>query len=94
MQYFMNIKVGNRTLSSFSKANNMAFISTFLGSSFGLLGAKLSGNYPPLWLTACGLLIGALCSVHKYKEWRVSWKALVIGVGGLFLYHAFLLFCS
>ncbi len=42
---------------------------------------------PPFLLLGCTLTVGALCSVKRYREWRVPWYTLLLGVYGLFGSH-------
>jgi drug/metabolite transporter (DMT)-like permease len=62
-----------------------------LWGSLATLGAALS-NIPPFLLTGIGLIIGGLVSLplakFDIKKLRVSWPALLVGVYGLFGYHA------
>ena len=62
-----------------------------LWGSLAALGASL-GQIPPFLLTGIGLLIGSLVSLPLAKfdlrKLEVSKKALLIGVYGLFGYHA------
>ena len=62
-----------------------------LWGSLAALGASLS-HIPPLLLTGIGLLIGGLVSLplakFDLKRLRVSRSALLLGVYGLFGYHA------
>jgi drug/metabolite transporter (DMT)-like permease len=62
-----------------------------LWGSLAALGASLN-HIPPLLLTGIGLLIGSLVSLplakFEIKKLKVSKKALLVGVLGLFGYHA------
>ena len=62
-----------------------------LWGSLAALGASLT-HIPPFLLTGIGLLIGSVVSLPVSKlrlgELRVSKQALVVGVFGLFGYHA------
>ena len=62
-----------------------------LWGSLAALGASLS-NIPPFLLTGIGLVIGGLVSLplakFDFKKLKVSWTALLVGVYGLFGYHA------
>lgn len=62
-----------------------------LWGSLAALGASLS-NIPPFLLTGIGLIIGGLVSLplakFDFKKLKVSWTALLVGVYGLFGYHA------
>lgn len=62
-----------------------------LWGSLAALGASLS-SIPPFLLTGIGLIIGGLVSLplakFDFKKLKVSWTALLVGVYGLFGYHA------
>jgi drug/metabolite transporter (DMT)-like permease len=62
-----------------------------LWGSLAALGAALS-NIPPFLLSGIGLIIGGLVSLplakFDLKKLKVSWTALLVGVYGLFGYHA------
>ena len=60
-----------------------------LWSSLALLGTMLQ-HVPPFLLTGIALLAGSLLAWPFYRQWRVSWSALALGVYGLFGYHFFL----
>jgi drug/metabolite transporter (DMT)-like permease len=49
--------------------------------------------WPPFLLVGAALLIGSLCSVHRFREWRVPPRVLALGIYGLFGFH-FLLFIA
>lgn len=50
-------------------------------------------DWPPFLLAGAALLVGAACSIHRLRDWRVPWRALALGVYGLFGFH-FLLFVA
>jgi drug/metabolite transporter (DMT)-like permease len=62
-----------------------------LWGSLAALGASLN-HVPPFLLTGIGLLIGSLVALplakFNFKKLKVSRKALLVGVSGLFGYHA------
>lgn len=58
-------------------------------ATFGLALAHL----PPFLLTGCALVIGAIPGLWQWRQWRVPWPTLLIGIGGLFGFH-FLLFLA
>jgi drug/metabolite transporter (DMT)-like permease len=70
----------------------LALAAIALWSSLAMLGALLS-HVPPFLLTGLALLIGSVPAWPFYRQWRVSWIALALGVYGLFGYH-FLLFTA
>ena len=63
-----------------------------LWSTLAVLGVALA-HLPPLLLTGCALVIGALPGVLHWRLWRVPWRTLLLGIGGLFGFH-FLLFLA
>jgi drug/metabolite transporter (DMT)-like permease len=70
----------------------LALAAIALWSSLATLGTLLS-HIPPFLLTGLALLIGSVPAWPFYRQWRVSWLALALGVYGLFGYH-FLLFMA
>jgi drug/metabolite transporter (DMT)-like permease len=50
-------------------------------------------SWPPFLLVGAALLVGSLCSVHRFAAWRVPGRILALGVYGLFGFH-FLLFMA
>jgi drug/metabolite transporter (DMT)-like permease len=50
-------------------------------------------HVPPFLLAGLALLVGALPSLPYWRQWRVSWPTLGLGLYGLFGYH-FLLFIA
>jgi drug/metabolite transporter (DMT)-like permease len=60
-----------------------------LWSSLALLGTRLQ-HVPPFLLTGIALLVGSVLGWPFFRQWRVSWSALALGVYGLFGYHFFL----
>ncbi len=63
-----------------------------LWSSLAVLGTRLA-HLPPFLLTGVALLVGSVPAWPFFRQWRVSWPALALGVYGLFGYH-FLLFMA
>lgn len=57
-----------------------------LWSGFAILAVRL-GGVPPFLLVGLALCIGGLCGVPRWREWRVSGTALLLGCYGLFGYH-------
>ena len=70
----------------------LALAAIALWSSLALLGTLLS-HIPPFLLTGMALLVGSVPAWPFFRQWRVSWSALALGVYGLFGYH-FLLFMA
>ena len=60
-----------------------------LWSSLAVLGTLLQ-HVPPFLLTGIALLVGSVPAWPFYRQWRVSWPALALGVYGLFGFHFFL----
>ncbi len=65
-----------------------AFISIVLWSFLAYLGASLN-RFPPLFVTGAALTFSGILSLIKSKKWRISFKILLVGVGGIFGYHFF-----
>jgi drug/metabolite transporter (DMT)-like permease len=63
-----------------------------LWSTLATFGVALS-HLPPLFLTGCALVIGALPGLPHARQWRVPLPTLLLGIGGLFGFH-FLLFMA
>ena len=70
----------------------LALAAIALWSSLALLGTLLS-HIPPFLLTGIALLVGSVPAWPFCAQWRVTWRALALGVYGLFGYH-FLLFMA
>jgi drug/metabolite transporter (DMT)-like permease len=45
---------------------------------------------PPFLLTGLALIIGALPALPRWRDWRVPWSTLALGVYGLFGFHLLL----
>ncbi len=63
-----------------------------LWASLAALGVSLS-HVPPFLLTGLALIIGCLPALARWREWRVPFTTLLLGVYGLFGFH-FLLFIA
>ena len=72
--------------------NLLALAAIALWSSLAVLGTLLS-HVPPFLLTGIALLVGSVPAWPFFRQWRVSWSALALGIYGLFGYH-FLLFMA
>jgi drug/metabolite transporter (DMT)-like permease len=67
----------------------LALIAIALWSSLAVLGTLLN-HAPPFLLTGIALLVGSVPAWPFFKQWKVSWSALALGVYGLFGFHFFL----
>lgn len=67
----------------------LALIAIALWSSLAVLGMLLA-HVPPFLLTGTALLVGSVPAWSFFRQWRVSWSALALGVYGLFGFHFFL----
>lgn len=67
----------------------LALIAIALWSSLAILGTLLN-HVPPFLLTGIALLVGSVPAWPFFKQWKVSWSALALGVYGLFGFHFFL----
>ena len=72
-----------------SSSTVLALIAIALWSSLAVLGTLLS-HVPPFLLTGIALLVGSIPAWPFFRQWRVSWSALALGVYGLFGFHFFL----
>lgn len=64
----------------------LALIAIALWGTLAAISVNLK-HVPPLLLVGMTLLIGAATSLHRFREWKASWKQLALGVYGLFAYH-------
>jgi drug/metabolite transporter (DMT)-like permease len=67
----------------------LALAAIALWSSLAVLGTLLQ-HVPPFLLTGLALLIGSVPAWPFFRQWKVSWPALALGVYGLFGFHFFL----
>lgn len=72
-----------------STATLFALAAIALWSSLAVLGTLLQ-HVPPFLLTGIALLLGSVPAWPFFRQWRVSWSALALGVYGLFGFHFFL----
>ena len=72
-----------------STATLFALAAIILWSSLAVLGTLLQ-HVPPFLLTGIALLMGSVPAWPFFRQWRVSWSALALGVYGLFGFHFFL----
>ena len=79
-------------MSALKNPTLLALAAIALWSSLALLGTLLS-HIPPFLLTGVALLVGSVPAWPFFRQWRLSWSALALGVYGLFGYH-FLLFMA
>ncbi len=68
-----------------------ALLAVMLWSSLATLATSIP-QIPPLLMTGVGLVVGSALSLplsgFRFSEIKVSWKQLLLGVYGLFGYHA------
>ena len=64
----------------------LALAAILLWSTFAALAVRLRGA-PPLLLTGLALLLGALCGLPRLRAGDLRWRAVAVGVYGLFTYH-------
>ncbi|MFC4159392.1 DMT family transporter [Chitinimonas lacunae] len=69
-----------------SSAQLFALAAIGLWGTLALLSVKLAA-VPPLLLVACALLIGSVCGLPYWRQWRVPLSTLALGCYGLFGYH-------
>ena len=67
----------------------LALIAIALWSALAVLGTLLA-HVPPFLLTGIALLVGSVPAWPFFKQWKVSWSTLSLGVFGLFGFHFFL----
>lgn len=72
-----------------SSSTLLALAAIALWSSLAALGTMLA-HIPPFLLTGLALLIGSVPAWPFFRQWKVSWQALALGVYGLFGFHFFL----
>jgi drug/metabolite transporter (DMT)-like permease len=60
-----------------------------LWSSLALVISRL-GHLPAILTTGIALCIGGLLGIVRIKEWRVPFRTLLVGIGGIFGYHVML----
>jgi len=73
-------------------ANLYALGAIALWATLASLGVALS-HLPPFLLTGVALLVGSVASWPWYRQWRIPFSTVALGVYGLFGYH-FLLFIA
>ena len=69
-----------------AKAVVQSLLAILLWSVLAFLALRLSAM-PPFLLIGIALCAGALCGVHRAREWRVPVRVLLLGVYGLFGFH-------
>ncbi|MCE1162691.1 MAG: DMT family transporter, partial [Thiomonas sp.] len=79
-------------MSRTTQANLFALGAIALWASLATLGVALS-HVPAFALTGLALIIGSVPTWGHWRQWRVSPRALALGVYGLFGFH-FLLFIA
>lgn len=70
----------------------LALFTIILWSFLAFLGSRLR-HVPPFFLVGVALTFGGLVGVGKIRSWKVPWRTMLIGVGGIFGYH-YLLFTA
>jgi drug/metabolite transporter (DMT)-like permease len=63
-----------------------ALAAILIWSSLALTSVQLA-NVPPFLLVGLALIIGGLCGLPRWRDWRVPAKTLLLGCYGLFGYH-------
>ena len=67
----------------------LALVAIAIWSSLALLSTATLG-LPPLFTTGVALVIGGLVGLWRYRDWRVPFRTFLVGLGGIFGYHALL----
>jgi len=67
----------------------LALLAIGIWSSLALLSTATFG-LPPLFTTGVALAIGGLVGLARIRDWRVSLPTFLVGLGGIFGYHALL----
>jgi drug/metabolite transporter (DMT)-like permease len=70
----------------------LAMLTIGMWSFLAFLASQLT-HLPPFLLVGVALLIGGTIGLTYWRDWRVPWKTLAVGVYGIFGYH-FLLFMA
>lgn len=63
-----------------------ALAAILIWSSLALTSVQLA-QVPPFLLVGLALIIGGLCGLPRWRDWRVPAKTLLLGCYGLFGYH-------
>lgn len=63
-----------------------ALAAILIWSSLALTSVQLA-DVPPFLLVGLALIIGGLCGLPRWRDWRVPAKTLLLGCYGLFGYH-------
>jgi drug/metabolite transporter (DMT)-like permease len=63
-----------------------AFGAILIWSSLAILGTRVE-SVPSLLLVGVSLTVGGGLSINKVREWKIPFKTILIGVGGIFGYH-------
>lgn len=69
-----------------SKYFLFAFGAIFIWSSLAILGTFVE-SVPSFLLVGVSLTLGGVLSINKVREWKIPFKTILIGVGGIFGYH-------
>ncbi len=63
-----------------------AFGAILIWSSLAILGTQVE-SVPSLLLVGISLTVGGILNINKVREWKIPFKTIMIGVGGIFGYH-------
>lgn len=63
-----------------------ALAAILIWSSLALTSVQLA-QVPPFLLVGLALIVGGLCGLPRWRDWRVPVKTLLLGCYGLFGYH-------
>jgi len=67
----------------------LALVAIAIWSSLALLSTATLG-LPPLFTTGVALAIGGLVGLWRFRDWRLPLRTFLVGLGGIFGYHALL----
>ncbi len=70
-------------------ALSLSLLTIFIWSTLTLLIWRVS-HLPPFFSVGIALCIGGLVGLVRVRDWKVPLSTLVLGVGGIFGYHALL----
>jgi drug/metabolite transporter (DMT)-like permease len=64
----------------------LALTTIVLWSFLAILAAQLS-HVPPFLLVGVALCVSGIVGAVRARAWRIQWRTLLVGVGGIFGYH-------
>ncbi len=67
----------------------LSLLAILIWSTLAVLGSRL-GHLPPFLSVGLALVVGGLVGLLRVKDWKVPLGTLVVGIGGIFGYHALL----